>query len=256
MIIKIDLLLYLINIKYKMTEYQEAMFCKIIKINENKEYYLIVKENYFNFYFKTKCILYNNLEDVANRKNKIKLFYNGKEITENFRFIDIYSLNGFRTENITGIFIAKVDFENKIEQITYLNPNNINYKIKDLIHNKKIFNYYGLQNNYDGYLLNNKTYETKEIANDINKSLKTKEINDFNDEIHNWMSNLNKNDYNSSLYLSNWNKINFLLFYYQYIKNSEDKTNNSISKTFECYDLMRYICNFLPYKYDFKKYFI
>jgi len=37
------------------------------------------------------------------------------------------------------------------------------------------------------------------------------------------MSNLNKNDYNTSLYLSNWNKINFLLFYYQYIKNSEDK---------------------------------
>jgi len=26
-----------------MSEYQEAMFCKIIKINENKEYYLIVK---------------------------------------------------------------------------------------------------------------------------------------------------------------------------------------------------------------------
>lgn len=244
-----------------MAEYQEAMFCKIIKINENKEYYLIVKENYFNFYFKKKCILYNNLEDVVNGKNKIKLFYNREEATENFRFIDIYSLNGFRTENITGIFIAKVDFENKIEQITYLNHDDINYKIKDLIHNKKIFNYYGLQTNYDDYLLNNKTYETKneltfEIAININKSLKTKEINDFNDEIHNWMSNLNKNDYNSSLYLSNWNKINFLLFYYQYIKNSEDKTNNSISKTFECYDLMRYICNFLPYKYDFKKYFI
>ena len=244
-----------------MTEYQETMFGKIIKINENKEYYLIIKKNYFNFYFKKKYILYNNLEDVANGKNKIKLFYNGEEATENFRFIDIYSLNDFKTENITGIFIAKVDFENKIEQITYLNPNNINYKIKDLIHNKKIFNYYGLQTNYDGYLLNNKTYDTKneltfETTNDINKSLKTKEINYFNDEIHNWMLNLNKNDYNSSLYLSSWNKINFLLFYYQYIKNSEDKTNNSISKTFECYDLMRYICNFLPYKYDFKKYFI
>ena len=244
-----------------MVEYQEAMFCKIIKINENKEYYLIGKENYFNFYFKNKCILYNNLEDVANRINKIELFYNHKEIKENFRFINIYSLNCFLTENISGIFIAKVDFENKIEQITYLNPDDINYKIKDLIHNKKIFNYYGLQTNYDGYLLNNKTYETKneltfEIAININKSLKTKEINYFNDEIHNWMSNLNKNDYNTSLYLSNWNKINFLLFYYQYIKNSEDKTNNSISKTFECYDLMRYICNFLPYKYDFKKYFI
>jgi hypothetical protein len=244
-----------------MAEYQEAMFCKIIKINENKEYYLIVKENYFNFYFKNKCILYNNLEDVANGKNKIELFYNHKEITEKFRFINIYSSNCFLTENISGIFIAKVDFENKIEQITYLNHDDINYKIKDLIHNKKIFNYYGLQTNYDSYLLNNKTYETKneltfEIAININKSLKTKEINYFNDEIHNWMSNLNKNDYNTSLYLSNWNKINFLLFYYQYIKNSEDKTNNSISKTFECYDLMRYICNFLPYKYDFKKYFI
>ena len=240
-----------------MEEYQnEAMFCKIIKINENKEYYLIVKKNYFNFYFKKKCILYNNLEDVVNGKNKIKLFYNREEATENFRFLDIYRLNGSITENISGIFIAKVNFENKIEQITYLNPNNINYKIKDLIHNKKIFNYYGLQTNYEGYLLNNKTYETKKLEIDINKSLKTKEINDFNDEIHNWMSNLNKNDYNTSLYLSNWNKINFLLFYYQYIKNSEDKTNNSISKTFECYDLMRYICNFLPYKYDFKKYFI
>lgn len=244
-----------------MAEYQEAMFCKIIKINENKEYYLIVKENYFNFYFKKKCILYNNLEDVVNGKNKIKLFYNREEATENFRFIDIYSLNSFYTKNISGIFIAKVDFENKIEQITYLNHDDINYKIKDLIHNKKIFNYYGLQTNYDSYLLNNKTYETKneltfEIAININKSLKTKKINYFNNEIHNWMSNLNKNDYNSSLYLSNWNKINFLLFYYQYIKNSEDKTNNSISKTFECYDLMRYICNFLPYKYDFKKFFI
>lgn len=240
-----------------MSEYQESSFSKIIEINENKEYYLIVKKNYFNFYFKNKCILYNNLEDVINGENRIKLFYNTKEITENFRFITIYSLNGFSTQNISGIFIAKVDFENKIEQITYLNPKNINYKIKNLIHNKKIFNYYGLQTNCDGYLLNNKTYETKnnstfKIAININKSLKNKEINYFNDEIHNWISNLNISDYNSSLYLSNWNKINFLSFYHQYIKNSEDKTNNSVSKTFECYDLMRYICNFLPHKYYFK----
>ena len=56
-----------------MSEYQEAMFCKIIKINENKEYYLIVKENYFNFYLKKNIYYYNNLEDIVNGKNKIIL---------------------------------------------------------------------------------------------------------------------------------------------------------------------------------------